>query len=68
MSISLSRVSFEHHRTPLGIHESRPRVSWRFEGNVIDWEQQSYDLEVDRDDYGVPQLYSVESDDSLYVP
>jgi alpha-L-rhamnosidase len=43
-------------------------VSWRFEGNVIDWEQQSYDLEVDRDDYGVPQLYSVESDDSLYIP
>jgi alpha-L-rhamnosidase len=68
MSISLSRVSFEHHRTALGIHESAPRVSWRFEGNVIDWEQQSYDLEIDRDDNGVPKLYNVESDNSLYVP
>jgi alpha-L-rhamnosidase len=68
MSIALSRVSFEHHRTALGIHESAPRVSWRFEGNVIDWEQQSYDLEIDRDDYGVPKLYNIDSGDSLYVP
>lgn len=68
MSISLSRISFEHHREALGIHETQPRVSWRFEGNVIDWEQQSYDLEVDRDDYGIPKLYNVESGDSLYVP
>lgn len=68
MSVSLSQVSFEHHREPLGIHETRPRVSWRFEGNVGNWEQQAYDLQVDRDDYGVPKLYNVKSGESLYVP
>jgi alpha-L-rhamnosidase len=68
MSVSLSHISFEHHREALGIAESQPRISWRFEGNVVNWEQRSYDLEIERNDDGVPDLYSVNSTDSIYVP
>ena len=68
MSVSLSHISFEHHREALGIAESQPRISWRFEGNVVNWEQRSYDLEIERDDNGVPDVYSVNSTDSIYVP
>jgi alpha-L-rhamnosidase len=68
MSVSLSQVSFEHHREALGIAESQPRISWRFEGNVVNWEQMSYDLEIERDLNGVPSVYSVNSTDSIYVP
>lgn len=68
MSVSLSQITFEHHREALGIGESQPRISWRFEGNVIDWEQSSYDLEIARDDDGVPSVYNVDSTDSIYVP
>ncbi|KAF9892708.1 hypothetical protein FE257_001110 [Aspergillus nanangensis] len=42
------QVSFEHHRSALGIGETAPRVSWRFQGKVSDWEQSSYELEVKR--------------------
>jgi alpha-L-rhamnosidase len=68
MSVSLSQVSFEHHREALGFAESQPRISWRFKGNVVNWEQSSYDLEIERDLDGVPSVYSVNSTDSIYVP
>lgn len=68
MSVSLSQISFEHHREALGIAESQPRISWRFEGNVVNWEQRSYDLEIERDPEGVPRVYNVDSADSIYVP
>ena len=68
MSVSLSRISFEHHREALGIGEAEPRVSWRFEGNVANWEQTSYDLEIQRDSDGIPSIYNVHSADSIYVP
>ena len=44
--VSISQVSCEHYTTPLGIHHTRPRLSWRFEGLDTDWKQASYDLEV----------------------
>jgi alpha-L-rhamnosidase len=68
MSVSLSRVSFEHHRVALGIGESSPRISWRFDGNATDWEQSAYDLEMYRSADTEPVLYSVNSTESLYVP
>lgn len=68
MSISLSQVRFEHHREALGIAESQPRVSWRFEGNVVNWEQSSYEIEVQRNNEGIPNIFEVNSTDSIYVP
>ncbi|KAE8332570.1 bacterial alpha-L-rhamnosidase-domain-containing protein [Aspergillus sergii] len=66
MAVSISQVSFEHHREALGIAESKPRISWRFEGVAPNWTQAGYDLEILRD--GVPQVYSVNSSDSILVP
>lgn len=69
MAVSISAVSFEHHRQALGIAESRPRVSWRFEGDAADWEQSAYDLEITRGPDGVPKLYNtIDSAESVLVP
>lgn len=70
MSVSISQLSFEHHRMALGIGESKPRVSWRFQGDAPDWEQSSYDIQVARNGQGEnnPAIYSQNSSESLYVP
>ncbi|KAL2671588.1 hypothetical protein Neosp_014178 [[Neocosmospora] mangrovei] len=66
MALKISRLSFENHRSALGIAETQPRVSWRFGGVVSDWEQSSYDVEVNRS--GRTEAYSSASAQSLYVP
>lgn len=69
MAVSISAISFEHHRQPLGIAEATPRVSWRFEGDAVDWEQSGYDLEITRGPDGVPKLYNTaDSSESVLVP
>ena len=66
MAVSISQLSFEHHREALGIAESKPRISWRFEGVAPNWTQAGYDIEILRN--SVPQVYSVNSSDSILVP
>lgn len=66
MALSISQVSFEHHRSALGIGESSPRISWRFEGNVSDWHQGAYELEINRG--GEPSSFHVNSSNSVLVP
>lgn len=68
MAVSLSQLSFEHHRPALGIGETKPRISWRFEGTAVDWEQTGYDLEIIREPDGVPKVFNVNSSDSILVP
>ncbi|KAM5347880.1 hypothetical protein ACJ41O_007704 [Fusarium nematophilum] len=68
MAISISQVSFEHHRHALGIAEPSPRISWRFDGVVSDWEQSAYDLQVKRGAKDKPHTHSFNSSQSLYVP
>ena len=67
MAVSISQVTFEHHRHALGIGETEPRISWRFAGNVSDWEQGSYELEVVRG-AGRPHTYNHDSSQSVLVP
>ncbi|KAL2784585.1 bacterial alpha-L-rhamnosidase-domain-containing protein [Aspergillus keveii] len=66
MSLSISQVSFEHHRSALGIGETTPRISWRFDGAVSNWWQSAYDIEVNRG--GQTQTYHTKSSDSVLVP
>ncbi|KAL4932382.1 bacterial alpha-L-rhamnosidase-domain-containing protein [Aspergillus undulatus] len=66
MALSISQVSFEHHRSELGIGESCPRISWRFDGNVTDWHQSAYSIEIERD--GQSYTFNVNSSDSVLVP
>ncbi|KAK1138750.1 hypothetical protein N8T08_002015 [Aspergillus melleus] len=67
MALSISQVSFEHHRAALGIAETTPRISWRFQGNVSDWEQSAYDLEIKRRGQE-PDTFHVDSSNSVLVP
>ncbi|KAL4804032.1 bacterial alpha-L-rhamnosidase-domain-containing protein [Aspergillus unguis] len=66
MALSISQVSFEHHRSALGIGESTPRISWRFDGNVSNWEQSSYEVEIQRGNQA--ESFPVNSSDSVLVP
>ncbi|KIX03492.1 uncharacterized protein Z518_07045 [Rhinocladiella mackenziei CBS 650.93] len=66
MTVFISKLSFEHYRVPLGIGEARPRISWRFGGNPVNWVQSAYDIEISHEG-GEPSIYHVNSPDSLYV-
>ncbi|KAI1340846.1 extracellular glycosyl hydrolase family 78 protein [Xylariaceae sp. FL0016] len=73
MAVSISQVWFEHHRAALGIAETQPRISWRFEGTAQNWTQSGYSLEVSRPGDNMatmtePQLFQFNSSDSLLVP
>ena len=65
MAVSISQLSFEHHRTALGIGESQPRISWRFAGDAQNWEQSSYDVEITQG--GQTTSHSATSSDSILV-
>ena len=67
MAVSISQLTFEHHRHALGIGETKPRISWRFSGNASDWEQGSYELEVVRG-AGRSHTYNHDSSQSVLVP
>lgn len=70
MSIRIQRVQFEHHREPLGIGESKPRLSWRLKGDAKNWFQTAYEVEIAS--LEKPQLpvktYKVASSESILVP
>jgi len=66
---AIADVRFEHHRNPLGVGESRPRLSWMVGTNVAGWRQAGYEIEA----YGSDgRLFGrtdrVESDQSVLVP
>lgn len=65
ISVSISSVSFEHHHQAFGIGEASPRISWRFEGAAVDWEQTGYEIEITRD--GVPRIFGANSSASTLV-
>ncbi|KAJ3579103.1 hypothetical protein NPX13_g1462 [Xylaria arbuscula] len=65
MAVSISQVSFEHHRVALGIGEPSPRISWRFEGDAGNWSQSGYSIEVARQ--GNTDVFNVTSSDSVLV-
>ncbi|KAI1491091.1 extracellular glycosyl hydrolase family 78 protein [Biscogniauxia mediterranea] len=68
MAVTISQVSFEHHRVALGIGETTPRISWRFDGNSPNWTQSGYSLEVSRGAQRSPELFHFNSSDSVLVP
>ncbi|MET8983159.1 family 78 glycoside hydrolase catalytic domain [Streptomyces sp. NPDC004539] len=56
----------EHHREPLGIGESSPRLSWKTTAPA-GWTQSGYQIEATRDD-GTHRTEWVTSPDSVLVP
>lgn len=65
MAVSFFSISFEHYRQAFGIAEASPRISWRFEGTAVDWEQTGYEIEITRD--GVPRIFDANSWESTLV-
>ncbi|KAM0540646.1 hypothetical protein ACHAPJ_013557 [Fusarium lateritium] len=50
MSLKVVDVRFEHYRNPntLGVHEDKPRISWRFENAPPTFEQEAYELRLNK--------------------
>lgn len=63
---TVSAPRIEHHREPLGIGESRPRLSWTITDVPDDWRQQSYAVTVVRG--GGEDRVEVTSDGQVLVP
>ncbi|WP_116453610.1 glycoside hydrolase family 78 protein [Blastococcus litoris] len=61
-------VTVEHHREPLGIGETAPRLSWVTRTDLPDWRQAAYELEIAREDGEVWSSGRVVSAESVLVP
>ncbi|KGH48734.1 alpha-L-rhamnosidase [Modestobacter caceresii] len=60
-------VTVEHHREPLGIGETRPRLSWVSRTDLDGWRQAAYELEIAPEEGPVWSSGRVESDESVLV-
>lgn len=67
MSIAARPVTVEHHREPIGIGETRPRLSWIVDADQPGWAQRAYEIEI-VSDAGAFTTGRVESVDQVLVP
>ncbi|WP_305081023.1 MULTISPECIES: glycoside hydrolase family 78 protein [unclassified Nocardiopsis] len=58
----------EHHRSALGIGESRPRLSWTLRQAPPGWRQEAYEIEVRDDDGRIRSSGRVTGAESVLVP
>jgi alpha-L-rhamnosidase len=65
MTVTAHAPTIEHHRTPFGIGEARPRLSWKTTAPNA-WRQGGYEIEVRRAS-GISTSGRVESTDSVLV-
>ncbi|TPX07056.1 uncharacterized protein E0L32_011044 [Thyridium curvatum] len=69
--VSVLPPTFEQHHDGFGVHCSRPRISWRFSDSsegVTNWTQTAYEIEISERIGVTPQVFKVESPDSVLVP
>jgi alpha-L-rhamnosidase len=67
--VHVTPPTFEHHREPLGIGESAPRLSWRTVTDTGDWHQAAHQVEITAaDGTVVTDTGRVESAESVLVP
>jgi alpha-L-rhamnosidase len=62
----LGPISVEHYRTPIGIGESAPRLSWTILDAPRGWRQRAYEIEVV--DNGIPTITRFLSTESVLRP
>jgi alpha-L-rhamnosidase len=65
--VQVSPVRFEHHREPLGIGESTPRLSWITTTDEPNWLQSAYEIEYLDSASGTGSSGKVDSAESLLV-
>jgi len=65
---TVGELRFEHHRVPLGVGESRPRLSWTTRCDAGSWLQTAYEIEISAcaDEPGL--VNRVDSANSALVP
>ena len=68
MSIFISTASFEYHTEALGIPESSPRISWKFKGDVQNWIQETYEVEIQHEAESSAETYLLHTSESCLVP
>jgi alpha-L-rhamnosidase len=56
----------ERYASAFGIQHSAPRISWRFEGDAVDWRQASYDLRLEGPNRQ-PEVFHGDSEASVLV-
>ena len=61
-------VTAEHHREPIGIGETTPRLSWVSRTDLPDWRQAAYELEIAAEDGVAWSSGRVDSAESVLVP
>ncbi|MBK3577882.1 glycoside hydrolase family 78 protein [Streptomyces sp. MBT65] len=67
--MQVTSLTFEHHREPLGIGESAPRLSWRTLTDAEDWRQTAHQVEITAPDGTiVTDTGRVQSTESVLVP
>jgi alpha-L-rhamnosidase len=64
--VRVHRLTAEHHRLPLGIGESSPRLSWQNQGPGT-WAQDSYEIRISGDQ-GEQTSRRIHSSESVLVP
>ncbi|MBG0829747.1 family 78 glycoside hydrolase catalytic domain [Planomonospora sp. ID67723] len=62
--MNVATPSFEHHRRPIGIGESAPRLSWTATTDIPGWRQRAYEIELSDGTTTGP----VDSEQSVLVP
>ncbi|KAM0334323.1 hypothetical protein ACHAQA_001347 [Verticillium albo-atrum] len=73
-TVTATAPRFEHHHSGLGVESATPRLSWRFETSpstspASAWVQTAYEVEVTfASTPSKPELFSVQSDQSVLVP
>lgn len=73
MFLEVVDVRFEHYRpsNTLGVHEDRPRISWRFENAPPNFQQEEYELRLSRvSGQGSQELSTIRSTspESRFIP
>jgi alpha-L-rhamnosidase len=67
-TVEIDVVTLEHHRENIGIGEPRPRISWKLKNAPAFWIQSAYEIEILSSVSPDPQVFHVESSDSILVP
>lgn len=65
---SISRITCEHYRSTFAIGHPSPRLSWRFSGDVSNWTQSSYEIEIFRYQDESVRHFRLASSSSVLVP
>jgi alpha-L-rhamnosidase len=65
MTVAISKVSFEHYYSPLGVSHPTPRISWSFEGDAKHWTQVAYEIRIVR--AGHTETFRRDTDRSVLV-